>query len=284
MRTCFIRPRKRGEGRANAVGVGARRYDDLSALRTLAPSPLHPSLRVDPPLPATRGEVGKTISFSRRGCVRALHRLIKNEATVLFLPKKGRRSAERRTIHWPRSRKQVCALCATHLLRGSGSCGSRSPSGASRRRLPERANAPAQPRPCFTRSRGCRRYPHRQSRLSQTPGAPVVMPAGIAVCTDANCVHLFAMPEPPGSGVTSPARRNRTRPIQRLSPVDVPEVSEMGRGHCHRGGKVKGFRFVPMNQDVSRQCVFADSAIRALDSLAPSPRRELTPSAQTPRA
>jgi hypothetical protein len=35
------------------------------------------------------------------------------------------------------------------------------------------------------------------------------------------------MPGPPGSGVTSPARRNRTRPIHRLSPVDVPEVSEI---------------------------------------------------------
>jgi hypothetical protein len=53
------------------------------------------------------------------------------------------------------------------------------------------------------------------SRLSQAPGAPVVMPAE-------------TMPEPPGSGVTSPARRNRTRPIHRLSPVDVPEVSEIG--------------------------------------------------------
>ncbi len=39
------------------------------------------------------------------------------------------------------------------------------------------------------------------------------------------------MPGPPESGVTSPARRNRTRPIQRLSPVDVPEVSEIRSGH-----------------------------------------------------
>ncbi len=35
------------------------------------------------------------------------------------------------------------------------------------------------------------------------------------------------MPKPPERGVTSPARRNRTRPIQRLSPVNVPEVGEI---------------------------------------------------------
>jgi hypothetical protein len=33
---------------------------------------------------------------------------------------------------------------------------------------------------------------------------------------------LFAMPKPPGSGVTSPARGNRIRSINRLSPVDAP--------------------------------------------------------------
>ncbi len=32
------------------------------------------------------------------------------------------------------------------------------------------------------------------------------------------------MPEPPGSEVTSLARRNRTRPIGRPSPVDVPSM------------------------------------------------------------
>jgi hypothetical protein len=90
----------------------------------------------------------------------------------------------------------------------------RSPSGAPQRRLPERANAPAQSRPCFTPSGGSGGYPRRRSRLSGTLRAPVVMPAG-------------TMPRPPGSRVTSPARRNRTRPIQRLSPVDVPEVSEI---------------------------------------------------------
>ncbi len=55
------------------------------------------------------------------------------------------------------------------------------------------------------------------------------------------------MPGPPGSGVTSPARRNRTRSINWLSPVDVPDVSETGRGYGHRRGEVKRFEFVPVN-------------------------------------
>ena len=116
----------------------------------------------------------------------------------------------------------------------------RSPSGAPRRRSPERANAPAQSRPRFKRSRGCGRYPHHQSRLSQAPGTPVVMPEG-------------SIPRPPGSEVTSPARRNRTRSINRLSPVDAPDMSEMGRGYCHRRSKVKGFKFSSINQGVSRR-------------------------------
>jgi hypothetical protein len=43
-------------------------------------------------------------------------------------------------------------------------------------------------RPRFTRRGGNGRYPRRSSRLSQAPGAPVVMPAG-------------TMPGPPGSGL-----------------------------------------------------------------------------------
>jgi hypothetical protein len=33
-------------------------------------------------------------------------------------------------------------------------------------------------------------------------------------------------------------------------------MSETGRGYGHCGGKVKGFEFAPMNQDVSRGAVF----------------------------
>src|SRR5208282_322384 len=63
---------------------------------------------------------------------------------------------------------------------------------------------------------------------SDAPRAPVIMPAG-------------SMPKPPGSGVTSPARRNRTRPIARLSPVDDPSMSEIRCGPVtERGTDVKG--------------------------------------------
>jgi len=72
--------------------------------------------------------------------------------------------------------------------------------------LATQINAMAQPRPRFTLCRGRRRYRRHASRLSEAPRAPVIMPAG-------------SMPGPPGSGVTSPARRNRTRSINRLSPV-----------------------------------------------------------------
>jgi len=47
-----------------------------------------------------------------------------------------------------------------------------------------------------------RRYPRRHSRLSGAPRTPIVMPEG-------------TMPGPPGSGVTNPARRNRTRSVSR---------------------------------------------------------------------
>jgi hypothetical protein len=76
--------------------------------------------------------------------------------------------------------------------------GARPPSGASPRLWPKRASALAQPRPRFTRTSGCGRYPHHQSRLSEAPRAPVVMPAG-------------SMPGPPGSGSHSSARGDRTR-------------------------------------------------------------------------
>jgi hypothetical protein len=101
---------------------------------------------------------------------------------------RGRRSAEaeRRIPTMPR----LAGAAARQI-------GARSPSGASPRHSPKRPNASAQPRPRFARVRGCGRYLHRHSRLSQAPGAPVIMPGG-------------TLPGPPGSGVTSPARGNRT--------------------------------------------------------------------------
>ena len=72
--------------------------------------------------------------------------------------------------------------------------------------LAAQINATAQPRPRFARTGGCGRYPHHRSRSQR--------------CTSrAGHSAGRSMPKPPGSGVTSPARRNRTRPTSRLSPV-----------------------------------------------------------------
>ena len=114
-------------------------------------------------------------------------------------------------------------------LRNLSACGDRSPSGAPLRHLPRRANARTQPRPRFTRNTMRRRYLRLESRLSEAPRAPVVMPEGHSSLHLRKLRRLFVMPGPPGSGVTSPARRNRTRSINWLSPVDVPDVSETAR-------------------------------------------------------
>src|SRR5580692_80869 len=89
-------------------------------------------------------------------------------------------------------RPVLCFLSVAGEDSGGGtaraSSGTRSPFGAPQRRLQQRANAATQPRPRFTRAGGRERYPRRQSRLSQAPGAPVVMPGG-------------TIPEPPESGL-----------------------------------------------------------------------------------
>ena len=104
-----------------------------------------------------------------------------------------KREAERREAHPAMAAScdaarasQTSVRSLRHLICSKA----RSPFGAPLRRLPERANAPTQPRPRFTRTRGCGRYPHRHSRLSKAPCAPVVMPAGHS-SLGANCVHCL---------------------------------------------------------------------------------------------
>ena len=83
-----------------------------------------------PPPPLSRG--GKQIR-SRDAAASEFCVTTKRERNNFFRyasRKTGRRSAERRTIHWPHRRRQVCAVCATVCRCGGGSCGSRSPSGA----------------------------------------------------------------------------------------------------------------------------------------------------------
>jgi hypothetical protein len=144
---------------------------------------------------------------------------------------KGGRSAERRN---PTIGRAASTSIAAHRcpgaaarpslllprLRGRVREGARPPSGASPRLSPKRASACAQPRPRFTRTSGCGRYPHHQSRLSEAPRTPVVMPAG-------------TMPGPPGSGSHSSARGHRTRSAYRKCPRERrPLVSEI-RSICN---------------------------------------------------
>jgi hypothetical protein len=129
---------------------------------------------------------------------------------AVCLPRiKGRRSAERRIP------SVAAPYSVSSLWGGSGGAAAGLSEPA---RLPalhawllsQRANAATQSRPRFARAGGRRRYPRRHSRLSKAPCTPVVMPEG-------------TMPGPPGSGVTSPARRNRTRSIdgcRRRRPFD----------------------------------------------------------------
>jgi hypothetical protein len=72
--------------------------------------------------------------------------------------------------------------------------------------LAAQINATAQPRPCFPRlaTAGVTRV--RDRSCSGAPRGPVIVPAE-------------PMPGPPGGRVTSPTRRNRTRPVSRSSPV-----------------------------------------------------------------
>ena len=178
-------------------------------------------------------------TFSPRDCAR-----VSGKATAKPSrdgPQKPR-GAERRKapLSWPRLRG-----AAAHLAIGALAFRR---STAALARASERSSSAQAVLHAINKQR--RRYLRRQSHLSQAPGAPAVIPEG-------------SIPGPPGSGVTSPARRNRTRSINRLSPVDAPDVSEMGGGYCHRRGKVKGFKFCSINQCVSRRRFPQKSAPRA---------------------
>ena len=155
---------------------------------------------------------------------------------------------------WKRSitdklHSQACAVCATYLLAGTarlpalrgGACpGERTP-GLS----PGRASRE-------TRCEGVSSA--LESRLSKAPCTPVLMPAG-------------SLPGPPGSGVTSPARRNRTRSINWLSPADVPDVSETAAVMVIAAAKSKAVHLCRWINNF-RAARFSERARTALDSLA----------------
>jgi len=148
----------------------------------------------------------------KKSCLRMISKSGHRFSNKIMRKKRRERSADRRIQPWPTAspwslrpcRRRVGGSAARHERSACAnhSPRARSPFGAPLRRLPRRANAGSQSRPRFTRAGGCRRYPHRQSRLSQAPGAPVVMPEG-------------TLPKPPGSGL-----RNRPQEPHSLHTSD----------------------------------------------------------------
>jgi hypothetical protein len=135
-------------------------------------------------------------------CIRALPRTARQS-----LPpeqREGRRSAERRTFHWPRSTDRRYRLKVPRARQRA----ERSPLAFRRSTavLATQLNAMAQPRPCFLGLATAGVTLRSLSQSSGAPRAPVLMPEE-------------TMPGPPGSRVTSPARRHRTRPVRRPSPA-----------------------------------------------------------------
>jgi hypothetical protein len=161
-----------------------------------------------PPHPRPPDQVGghSTSPHGRRGeQTKPFSRRIRARASPCHSqgpPKEGRQSADRRVVHetapaGAAAPSVFSSACLRKIRRGLAS-------RRSTAALATQINAMAQSRPVSwdVRAAGITRSPLSQS--SEAPRRPVIMPAD-------------AMPGPPGSGVTSPARRNRTRSTSRMS-------------------------------------------------------------------
>jgi hypothetical protein len=167
------------------------------------------------PLPARRGEVEESIRVLAMRCIRALQTTARNPCL------RKKREAERRKAPTkpaaPHFRtlpsenaagaaaRQGCSRVANHPLARALAFRRSTAAFVAGRTLSSRS------RPRFTQRGGRRRYPRHRPRLSQAPGAPVVVPAG-------------TIPGPPGSGVYGSARGNRPR---------SPSGSTLGRKVPH---------------------------------------------------
>jgi hypothetical protein len=149
---------------------------------------------------AGRGE--RASSFSRRFfCARGLRKPLHESRPEKI---KGRRSADRRLVKEPRHTSRRCRLPMLRARRAPRSCDvaaamrfGRARLSALHRGFPRAALGCTRFGPGrASRQREERALPDHRSRLSQAPGTPAVLPRG-------------SIPGPPGSGVTSPARRNR---------------------------------------------------------------------------
>ena len=132
------------------------------------------------------------------------------------LESKGGRAPTGAFIQWPRH--TLGCRHPTVRGRGSGLSGTRSPLGALPRRLSRRANAATQPRPRFTRAEGRRRYPRRQTIALKRSTSRTGRNAG---GDDARTA---------GSGITTPARRNRTSPRRSAVTGRRPSMGEIRLG------------------------------------------------------
>jgi hypothetical protein len=159
-------------------------------------------------------------AFSRCICIRVMRQTARNP-----LPpqqqKEGDGAPTGALNHGPRHTFRCCHLKVLRARKRATlpdvaiqkCCGRARLSALRKRLLPRRPNALTQPRPRFTRTNGCRRYPHHRSRLSDAPRAPVVVPEG-------------TMPRPPGNGVCRSVRRNRSRSALREHPREKRPSNE----------------------------------------------------------
>jgi hypothetical protein len=140
--------------------------------------------------------------------------------------KRGGRSADRRVVKEPRRASRRCRLNTLRARRAPRPIRLPEPGRFGRARLSAlHRGFPRAALGCTrfgpgraSRERADRALPDHRSRLSQAPGTPTLVSRG-------------SIPGPPGSGVTSPARRNRSHPISRLSPV-TPLMGGMGLPRC----------------------------------------------------
>jgi hypothetical protein len=218
----FISPVQTGErdrAKRGGGGVGFNEFLSAKVVRRVRRPLHHPSLALRMvPLPRFAGAENR-LSFSRRMAPESCDE--RHETFRL----QTRREAERRQAHRscmsaPRSQtlppenapgavaRHTDKRCRLPALRA------RSPLGAPPRYLPRKLMPRLSPgrASCEREDAGVTHIIERTH--SDAPRAPVIVPAG-------------SMPGPPGSGVTNPARRNRTRSVSRCVSRPRPFESEM---------------------------------------------------------